>query len=381
MMVYFVTNICPHYRVKAFEQLAALRPLRFFFFSEPGKEKYWEKNNPTALGKFNGEYLRGWRLFGSRLRIVPSLYRHLLFDDYEVLIKCISGKSPLLFSFLIAKARGIPFILWTGLWDHPHTMIHRISFPLVRFIYRNADAIAVYGTHVSEYLSSLGVPGGRIFFAWQAVDNGIAGKSVGESAIQKRKAELGIQEHRVVLYVGRMEDQKGLEYLVEALPAVGKQIPIMFIGIGTGTGTTRFALSLEKRGFLDFRFIGYVPNHELCLYYRMADVLVLPSITTRDFKEPWGLVVNEAMNQGCPVIATDAVGAAMGGLLTDGKTGFIIPERDSLAIERSLVRVLKDHGLREAMSTAAEAEVKRWTYQRMASGFELAISHVLEKKK
>ena len=65
----------------------------------------------------------------------------------------------------------------------------------------------------------------------------------------------------------------------------------------------------------------------------MADVYVLPSITTRLFKEPWGLVVNEAFNQGVPVIATDAVGAAAGGLVENGVNGFVVPEGNSRAIE------------------------------------------------
>jgi hypothetical protein len=77
------------------------------------------------------------------------------------------------------------------------------------------------------------------------------------------------------------------------------------------------------------RFAGYVPSRETRPYYALADLFVLPSITTASFKEPWGLVVNEAFNQGVPVIASDAVGAAAGGLVQSGVNGLIVPERDS----------------------------------------------------
>ena len=59
---------------------------------------------------------------------------------------------------------------------------------------------------------------------------------------------------------------------------------------------------------------------------------MLPSITTALDKEPWGLVVNEAMHAGLPVVATDAVGAAAGGLVRDGENGFVVPERDADAL-------------------------------------------------
>ena len=66
--------------------------------------------------------------------------------------------------------------------------------------------------------------------------------------------------------------------------------------------------------------------------YAACDVLVVPSVPTRTFREPWGLVVNEAMNQGLAVIATDAVGAAAGGLVRDGENGLIVPAGDERAL-------------------------------------------------
>ena len=66
--------------------------------------------------------------------------------------------------------------------------------------------------------------------------------------------------------------------------------------------------------------------------YAHADVLVVPSIPTASFREPWGLVVNEAMNRGMAVIASDAVGAAAGGLVRDGDTGIVVPAGDPRAL-------------------------------------------------
>ncbi len=75
-----------------------------------------------------------------------------------------------------------------------------------------------------------------------------------------------------------------------------------------------------------------VPPVELRNLYAACDVLVLPSIPTRTFREPWGLVVNEAMNRGLAVIASDAVGAAAGGLVRDGRNGLVVPAGDPAAL-------------------------------------------------
>lgn len=373
--IYFVTNICPHYRVKAFELLARLHRTRFLFFSEGSAAKYWERNNPTSTGAFDGGYVKSWKLFSNRLRFVPGLYLQLLFGNYDVLIKCINGKMPLLLSFLIAGIRGIPFVLWTGLWSHPQTLVHRFTFPVTRWIYRKADAIAVCGPHVREYLTGLGVSGDKIFVAWQAVDNETLSAPIPESELQRVRNELDINNRKVILYVGRIERQKGLEYVVESLRIVSEHVPVTFIAVGTGSYSDEMQDRLKGRGFHDFRFPGYVPNHKLPLFYRLADVLVLASITTRDFREPWGLVINEAMNQGCPVVATNAVGAVVGGLVKNGKTGLIVPERNSEALAQALEKILQDQERQKEMRAAVLEEIRQWTYERMVKGFSDAVEY------
>ena len=84
-------------------------------------------------------------------------------------------------------------------------------------------------------------------------------------------------------------------------------------------------------------------------------MLVVPSIPTRTFREPWGLVVNEAMNRGLAVIATDAVGAAAGGLVRDGDNGLIVPAGDSAALAEAIARLAGDPQLRARMGAPAPA--------------------------
>jgi glycosyltransferase involved in cell wall biosynthesis len=371
-MIYLVTNICPHYRVRTFELLAERRQVRFFFFSESRVEKYWERRNPTDLGRFQGEKISALKV--GRFRFVPGLYRHLLFDRYDVLVKCINGKLPLLLSYCIARLRGIPFVLWTELWHHPRTVLHRLGYPVVRWIYLHADAVVVGGLHTRAYLENTGVAAERIFMAWQAVDNRTMAVPVPEETVRQLRTQLQCDGRKIVLFVGRIEEQKGLEYLAQALKGVAESDAISLVVVGEGSWKEEFQRQVGSIPGLVTRLTGYVPPAELPAYYRLADVFVLPSITTRDFREPWGLVVNEAMHQGCPVIATTAVGAAMGGLMLHGETGLVVPERDSAALGEAILRLLSDGELRKRYAARSLAVMEEWTQERMVLGFTSAIS-------
>ncbi len=115
-------------------------------------------------------------------------------------------------------------------------------------------------------------------------------------------------------------------------------------------------------------------------YYALADVFVLPSITLPQGKEPWGLVVNEAFDQGVPVIVTEAVGAAAGGLVQDGVNGFIVPERDLNALAEAITNILKNPQLRNQMSKNARDKISSWDNESMVLGFRKAVEYVLEKE-
>ena len=107
--------------------------------------------------------------------------------------------------------------------------------------------------------------------------------------------------------------------------------------------------------------------------YAAADVLVMPSLATRHFLEPWGLVANEAMNQHLPVIATDAVGAAAGGLVRHERNGLVVPAGDAAALAAALRTLHDDPDLRARLGANAARDVAGYTYAAWADGFAAAL--------
>ncbi|MFB0516188.1 MAG: glycosyltransferase family 4 protein [Candidatus Neomarinimicrobiota bacterium] len=372
-LVAFVTNFCQHYRIKTFEMLAKFVDVRFYFFSR-GEEWYWPQQHGVSRGKFNYEYLRGFELFGTR--ITPGIIPRLFCGKYDIFLSGIVGRFAMPITFILANIRRKPFILWTGIWMRLQTPFHRIFFPVTRHIYRHADAIVVYGEHVKRYLINEGVCEERIFVARHAVDNSKFNIQVPDNELHALRKKLNIKpDQKMILYLGRLEAVKGLPCLIEAFASLKSRDTILVIA-GTGSQSPYLKQFAKEKGVADkIRFPGYVRQEDSVVYYASAFAFVLPSITTPNFKEPWGLVVNEAFNQGLPVIATEAVGAAVGGLVQDEVNGLVVPERDSAALTHALERILKDPELRERLSVAARTTIEGWRNEHMVEGFRNAIAY------
>src|SRR5260370_24049425 len=314
MKIAFVTHYCTHYRIKTYEKLARQADVTYFFYSA-GRDWYWDRAHGVYQGEFNHEYLAGFQL--GRTRIAPSLMWKLLSAPYDGYVKCINGKFALPVTFLVARLRGKPFILWTGLWIRLRTRTHRLLWPLTRYIYRHADAIVTYGTHVAEFLEREGVEAAKLFPARHAVDNDAFSRPVSDDEKATLRCQLDLApDDKIVLYVGRLVEVKGLEYLLAAFSQL--RSPAILVLVGQGPLEHALRRQTENLGIADrVRFAGYVPTSETVSYYAIASAHVLPSVTTGiarsgEGRETWGLVVNEAFNQGVPTVTTDATGAAAG---------------------------------------------------------------------
>jgi glycosyltransferase involved in cell wall biosynthesis len=307
--------------------------------------------------------MRRVRVLGEPL--LPGLARRVTPARYDALVVGLAGRLMVPFMRSIARARRVPFVLWTGTWQHPQTTFHRLTRRWVEALYRNADAIVVYGEHVRRALTAVGgVDDAKIFTAAQAVDASLftAASDPGRS--------------RELLFVGRFEEEKGVRDLVTAFLQVDDPtLTLSFAGSGSLEDALRAAAARDPR----IRIIGHVPQEELPPLLARSRCLILPSVTTPSFAEPWGLVVNEAMHAGIPVIATDAVGAAAHGLV-DPRTGIVVPEHDPAALAAAIARLAADDGLASAYGAVGAERVSGYTFDAMADAFEAAVAHAIQNR-
>ena len=319
--VLFVTNHAPPFRIGAFKALH-------------------EREN-VVFALIGGDVRHGGGGTGTQHLPFPAIFpseraiaRLAASGRFRAVIAGLSGRVALPAAYVGARAGRIPFVLWATIWRHPRSAAHALSYLPLRHIYRHADAIATYGPHVSAYVYSKH-PTGPIFEAPQAVD----GDFWGAKAVPDRRGDFQ------VLFAGRPAPEKGIDVLRAA-------------SVGTLVLATQ-----EKPAQLRNLYAG-------------SDVVVVPSLPTRDFLEPWGLVVNEAFDQGVPVIATDAVGAAAGGLVQHERTGLVVPAGDARALADALRRLHDDPALRARLGSNAREAVRAYSHAAWAEGMSAALRAV-----
>lgn len=367
MKVALITNFCTHYRYKLFKLLSERYNFDIFFFEDHEKTK-------EEIGHL--KIIKDKEFFYLPMRkVLLGLFQ----NKYDVIIKCTNRKWTFLLTLLASKLIGSKFIVWNTIWFFPKTLQYRLFSWLFLFVLKHlANAIVVYGEHGKRFLEEKGIDPSKIFIAWQTVDNELYGRKVDNEEIENLELKLGIRDDNIILYVGRLKKMKGLEYLIEALKIL-KEEGLNFTFLCAGDGELKREIEKELKEY-NIKVVptGIVSPEELPSFYKLATLLVLPSITTTTFKEPWGLVVNEAFNQGCPVVVTDAVGAGVGGLVENGENGFIVPEKNSVALAEAMFRILSNNELRDFLSINALNKIKEWTYERQAKGFLEAIEYSLK---
>ena len=371
-----VTNFCPFYRIKLYKILNDELKLKILFYSA-GTEKYWEASNAQGEKEAQNIYLAD---DGANKLVILWRYVKVLFSsETKGVIQGFNGAAFIFLGYLIARLRGIPFGIWTGLWYHPRTTFHTLTRPLTDFIYRHADFAVVYGTHVKAYLVGRGMKADRIFIAQNTADNELYAKLPSEEEKKAFREKYNLAENEpALLYVGRFSAEKGPKELLKALSLVKGPPKLIMIGKGP---EKEWCENFARENDLPVTFAGYVANEELYRYYNALPIVVIPSVDMPELKEAWSLTVNECMNQGCVVIATESVGAAAGGLVEDGKTGFIVPERNPEKMAAAIEKLVKDKELRETLSQNAKAKIATWDYDHMAEGFRKAVALMEEKLK
>lgn len=161
----------------------------------------------------------------------------------------------------------------------------------------------------------------------------------------------GLENKKVVLYVGRIKFHKGIEYFSGAAKFTDKDTK--FLIVGTGDYEEVIRNYIEDLGLGDkVILVGKVPNEELPNYYAACDVFVLPSLTRL---EAFGIVGLEAMATGKPVIVSDIPGVRE--VITDGKEGFISPPMEIKIMANKINKLLANPKLREQMGRNGRKKV------------------------
>jgi phosphatidylinositol alpha-mannosyltransferase len=165
-----------------------------------------------------------------------------------------------------------------------------------------------------------------------------------------------------ILFVGRLEKRKGLDYLLDAYQQVRSEMPnSRLIVVGPGTRLRRGYERRVRRDHLeDVVFVGQVPYEELPRYYKTADIFCAPATG----RESFGIVLLEAMALGKPVVASNIEGYAS--VVTDGVEGLLVPPKDDRALAQALLSLMSDASLRQRLGDGGKAKALEYSWQNIA---------------
>ena len=233
------------------------------------------------------------------------------------------------------------------------------------------DAFLYVGQKNKAYLEHYGVPAERLFFSPHCIDNDAFAARAEAVNREDSRVRLRIApDQMAVLFVGKLLDRKRPLDMVLALRTL-RDRGMNVRGVFAGDGPLRTLL--EGKGHewnVPLTFLGFRNQTELPEAYALADVMVLPS----DGSETWGLVVNEALACGTPVVVSDAVGCAPD-LVVEGQTGAAYPVGNTLALADALQSTLADQPTRAAIREKIEA----YSVPAAAQGVLDAVTSLSEK--
>jgi glycosyltransferase involved in cell wall biosynthesis len=207
-----------------------------------------------------------------------------------------------------------------------------VSAAMANVIISTSQDYAEHSQFLSRYMEKI-----------QAVSPPVVLQQVDEEFIEQVKQKYGIQpEDKVIGMVARLAAEKGVEYLVRALPLVMEKYPharVLYAGqhqdvMGEEAYAAMLAPLIEELGDR-WKFLGLIPDDELAAFYHLCEVLVLPSTNST---EAFGMVQVEAMTCGTPAVASDMPGVRQPVLQTGMGKLFKLMDYESLA--RSLIEVL-----------------------------------------
>lgn len=289
----------------------------------------------------------------------PKIVGVLLRNRFDVLLVHGYNSVTNLLATAVAKLLGTKLLLRGDTRLQPHHMAASTAKRrFKRWLLNVFDGCVAIGSLNKAYYHTFGVPVDRLYFAPFSVDN--AAFSLGPEEAAGRRAEmresLSIPDQAVVvLYASKLTARKRPQDLLTAFGELSREFPDAWLVMaGSGEEMPRLsALACEHR-LERVRFIGFQNQRTLPGLYAASDLFVLPS---QD--EPWGLVVNEAMAAGLPVIVADGVGA-MSDLIQGQGTGAVYPCGDVEALVKVLSAFVGSENRRRQMSEKARSFIRDW---------------------
>jgi len=353
--VLFITNYASPYRVCFYDELAKYMDVTVLF-----SDRIEDKKHRSTDWFISGE--GRFRAVQLEKRVGSVGGRDFCLDvtgwlkqNWDAIVVCGYAYPTTVLAMAYMRLHKIPFYMEVDGGLIRETSGYKYWFK--RALVSQANAWISSGRYTTKYLVHYGAREEDTFLypftsLWE--------REISEACptMEEKKAlrqKLGMEEKKIALYVGRYDPKKGMDDLLHAVPELAEDVGVYFVG---GEPTQTHLEFCRENGVGNAHFVGFTKKDALAEYYKAADVLVLPT-----WSDVWGLVINEAMSFGLPVITTDQCVAGME-LVEDGVNGYIVAVKDRNALtEKTNLLLRQDY---RQMGANALETIRPYTVENMA---------------
>jgi len=326
------------------------------FSLHPGSARWHQEINPgiikeIARQKYDAILIYGWNSFTKWLAFIPAFLTKTPVFSYS--------ESPLSQELLKPK------------WKI------KVKKIILGWLFRYISVFLYFGAENKKFYQYYGVPEEKLFFCPYAVDNSrfIAASKASSVKRKALRKELGISEKDVViLFMGKLIKKKRPLDLLKAyeLLITNYQLPTShLLFVGDGVLRPELEKYVKDNNLQNVHFCGFKNQTELPKYYTLADIFVLPSGTG----ETWGLVVNEAMCSGLPIVVSDIVGCGSD-LVKNNENGFIFPLGDIEKLTAYLKDLVNNEEKRKNFGEKSFEIVQNYNYEKDVNCILKALAYI-----
>jgi len=387
LSLFVLTSHPIQYQAPLFRKLAGVIPeFKVFFLSDKG---YQEHKDPEFGVRFSWDIplIDGYKnqFLEKEKDILSELSRNK--PDYflvygwnkSIYRKAIATAKKLGVKTFLIGENPLNQELFKPFWKR---MLKKII--LGKLLFNKVDAFLYIGKENKKFYQYYGVPEDKLFFAPYAVDNQRFQKAAADliPKIDELRAKLNIApEDIVILFAGKLIPKKRPVDLLKVYVDLRSRFLIhethstKLIFVGDGPLRRPMEDYLKGLKFPDIMFAGFKNQTEIPEFYALADIFVLPS----GLGETWGLVINEAMNFGLPVVPTSVVGSAPD-LVRENENGFIVPLGDLRIFADALYSLIKNTELRKKFGRRSREIVLKYSYENDIKGLKQAMNANLPER-
>lgn len=304
----------------------------------------------------------------------PSIKEKLARGSFDALLLVGKEYRYYLQAVKAAKDLGIPIIFMA---DTPpkkkNTVLSVAAFLHRKLFYRQISAFLTVSKKQKDYYLGYGVSLSKMFWAPYCVDNDFFQKQ--QATLSPLRDELrqryGFKKStKVIAFVGRFAQIKRPMDLLKAFECIGSKGDFGLLFVGDGFLKKECEQYAAKKGIGSIVFAGFKNRSEISKAYVVADCVVLPSES-----ETWGLVVNEAMNFGLPIIASDRVGAVLD-LVRAGQNGYVFPMGNTEQLAYSIMKLFETSTKALEMGKCSKEIILDYSVQARTDGVVQAFENI-----